>query len=815
MSSSPTTDRTEEEARRDHRVLGKELKLFHFAPEAPGHAVWLPRGMVCYRAIERMIREKLDGRGYVETRTPVLLDTAVWAQTGHMDHYREHMYFVEGGGKCAGGDDADDNEPTLGLRPMNCPGSAMVYRRDIRSYRDLPLRLSEFGLVHRNEKSGVLTGLTRVRSFTQDDAHIYCTPDQIEDEIAGLVGLVREVYELFGFDDVKVYFSTRPESSTGADWMWQTAEGAISNVLKRFGGNYETASAAGAFYGPKIDFKVTDSLKREWQLATIQVDFSLPHVFDLHYVDSDGEKKRPVVLHRTVLGSFERVLAILIEHFAGAFPLWMAPEHARVIPVADDRHAATCQAICARMTAAGLRVSTDLRNHSMNAKVREATVEKVNYLLVVGDKEAESGKVTVRRLDGQQVGVMSVSSVIAALGREIKSRSLHPTLAAPIDVRTPDAGAVEREAAPQTMRAVRLMGVGEARLMNDVPVPVPGPRDVRIKILAAGICGTDKHLCAGDPTVVEKAKPPRTLGHEFCGEIDLVGVDVADHWRVGEYVTAEMHVVCGTCLQCRTGNGHVCENTVICGLHDNGSFADYVVIPASNVIRLDRNAVPLKVGAFLDALGNAVHCAQATSIAGRNVAVLGYGPIGAMAASVVEFMGASQVFVTEVHPYNLEHARAWARTVNAKHPRGLERVVVLDTGSKDKRKAAIDTIIARTDGAGADAALEISGHPDAINDGLQMLRWGGDLVELGIGKENAVTLNNWNGDVVFKGRQIKGIIGRRMYDTWNQMLGMLKAGLDVEHLVTLEASLDDFDDAMARFRRNETMKVVLYPTDER
>ena len=425
---------------------------------------------------------------------------------------------------------------------------------------------------------------------------------------------------------------------------------------------------------------------------------------------------------------------------------------------------------------------------------------------------------TVRRRDGEQIGLMSVASVIAALRREVQGRALAPILAPPIDVRSGDA-ATSQPARPTTtqttMRAVRLTGVGEATLLRDVPVPEPGRGEVRVRVLAAGICGTDKHLCAGDATVVEKARPPRTLGHEFCGEIDLVGEGVGDQWCEGDYVTAEMHVVCGTCDQCRTGNGHVCENTVICGLHADGSFADFVVLPASNVIKLDRDAVPLRVGAFLDALGNAVHCVQATDVAGRDIAVLGYGPIGAMAASVVEFMGAAQVFITEVHPYNLEHARRWARSVNDRHPRGLERVVVLDTSSKEKRELASKRVMERTGGTGVDAALEISGHPDAINDGLAMIRWGGELIELGIGRENAVTLHNWNGDVVFKGRTVKGIIGRRMYDTWNQMLGMLRAGLDVEHIVTTEATLDDFPEAMASFRRNETMKVVLYPTDAR
>jgi threonyl-tRNA synthetase len=804
----------EEAKRRDHRLLGKDLALFHIIPEAPGHPIWLPNGMVCRNAIEDMMREKLREKGYVEVKTPVVLDTSVWRTTGHMTHYRENMFFVHHDG------DPKEvlDEPKIGMKPMNCPGSAFVFKQDIRSYRDLPLRLAEFGLCHRFEKAGVMSGLTRVRSFTQDDAHVYCAPEQLQEEIQALVAFVREVYSLFGFSDVKLFFATRPDSRTGTDAMWDNAEAAIETSLKRLGAPYEMAPGDGAFYGPKIDFKVLDSLKREWQLATIQVDFGLAEKFDLYYADSQGGRTRPVVLHRAILGSLERMFAILIEHFGGAFPLWLAPEQVRIVPVATDRHEAACQIALAKLKAAGVRASLDMGSAKLGAKVREAAMKKINYVLVIGDKEAETGQVNVRRRDGTNVGTMGVQSVINALKREVDTRSLTPVLepstsptvdaAAPASSRPSVSGGV--------MRAVRLMGVGEAKLLKDVAIPEPGPGQVRIKVLAAGICGTDKHLCAGDATVIEKAKPPRTLGHEFCGEIDAFGPGAEGFgFAIDDYVTAEMHVVCGRCVPCQTGDAHACERTVICGLHQDGSFADYVVVPATNVIKLDRAAVPLKVGAFLDALGNAMHCAQATSVAGRDIAIVGYGPIGAMAAAVVEFMGAAQVFVTEVHPFNLAHAKQWAATVNARHPRGLERVVVLDTGSNEKRKIAMKEIKERTNGKGVDAALEISGHPDAINDALEVTRWGGDLVELGIGKEKALTLHDWNGEVVFKGKNIKGIIGRRMYDTWFQMLGLLRAGLDVSHLVTHEASLDDFPDAMARFRRNETMKVVLYPTDRR
>lgn len=799
----------EEAKKRDHRVLGKELGLFHFSQEHSGHALWLPKGMVCWRALEELMREKLRARNYVEIKTPVLLDKTVWKITGHWDHYRDNMFFIQPHAL----EQKPDEEPRYGMKPMNCPGSAMAFRQDLRSYRELPLRLAEFGLCHRFEKSGVMSGMTRVRSFTQDDGHIYCTPEQLDGEIESLVAFVSDVYRTLGFEDIKLFFATRPSSSTGSDEMWATAENAIASTLKRLGLKYELAPGDGAFYGPKVDFKVLDSLKREWQLATIQVDFGLAEKFDLNYIDSDGQQKRPVVLHRAILGSFERMFGILIEHYGGAFPLWLSPEQVRVVPVSEERHEVACRNVLDRLKAAGLRASVDLRSTKMGAKVREATMSKVNYILVIGDREAETNSVSVRRRDGQNVGTMTVHSVIAALQREAQTRAIQPVLAPPLSPApsSPEAAAPTASAASKggVMRAVRLTGVGEAKLLRDVPIPEPGPGQVRIKVVAAGICGTDKHLCAGDATVVEKAKPPRTLGHEFCGEIDTLGADVRG-LAPGDYVTAEMHVVCGSCYPCRTGAGHVCENTVICGLHADGSFADYVVVPASNVLKLDRDAVPPKIGAFLDALGNAVHTASATNVPGRSIVVLGYGPIGAMTAAVVEFMGAAQVFVTEVHPYNLAQAQAWAEKANAKHPRGLERVVVLDVGNKEKRAAAVELIKQRTNG-GADAALEISGHPDAINDGLAMLRWGGELAELGIGKEKALTLHDWNGDVVFKGRTVKGIIGRRMYDTWYQMLGLLRAGLDVEHIVTTEASLDDFDSAMAKFRRNETMKVVLYP----
>jgi threonyl-tRNA synthetase len=410
----------EEAKRRDHRVLGRELGLFKFPEASPGAAIWLPKGMVCWRAMERMIREKLEARSYEEIRTPVLLDASVWKVTGHLDHYRENMYFLE-----------KQEDRLFGMKPMNCPGSAMAFQEGVRSYRELPLRLAEFGLVHRNEKSGVLGGLTRVRSFVQDDAHVYCTPEQLRGEIEDLVAFVREVYALFGFSDIRMYFATRPASSTGTDDMWRNAEASIEGVLRDSGASWKMDPGGGAFYGPKIDFKVLDSIKREWQLATIQVDFSLPEKFDLEYSAPDGTRKRPVVIHRAILGSFERMFGILVEHFAGAFPLWMAPEQARVVPVSEEKQADACRAAVAALRAAGLRATADLGSGKMGGKIREATVQKVPYAFVIGQREADAGQVAVRRRDGHDLGAMPLADAVEALRREAAERRLGPILGPP------------------------------------------------------------------------------------------------------------------------------------------------------------------------------------------------------------------------------------------------------------------------------------------------------------------------------------------------------------------------------------------------
>jgi threonyl-tRNA synthetase len=410
----------EEAKRRDHRVLGRELGLFKFPEASPGAVIWLPAGMVCWRELERMIRERLAARDYVEVRTPVLLDSTVWKVTGHMDHYRENMYFLE-----------KQEDRVLGMKPMNCPGSAMVFQEGVRSYRELPLRLAEFGLVHRNEKSGVLGGITRVRSFVQDDAHIYCAPDQLRGEIEDLVAFVREVYGLLGFSGIRMYFATRPASSTGDDAMWRNAEAAIEGVLKESGAPWKLDPGGGAFYGPKIDFKVLDSIKREWQLATIQVDFSLPEKFDLEYDAPDGTRKRPVVVHRAILGSFERMFGILVEHFAGAFPLWLAPEQVRVVPISEEKQADACRAAVKALRAAGLRATADLGSGKMGAKIRDASLKKIPYVLVIGGREAEAGQAAVRRRDGHDLGALPLGEIVAALSREAAERRLDPVLGPP------------------------------------------------------------------------------------------------------------------------------------------------------------------------------------------------------------------------------------------------------------------------------------------------------------------------------------------------------------------------------------------------
>jgi threonyl-tRNA synthetase len=402
--------RLEEARKRDHRRLGRELDLFEFHDVAPGAPFWLPHGMVLVRELERFARESLDVHGYQEISTPILIHQRLWEQSGHWEHYRDNMFKVE----------VEDELYTL--KPMNCPPSTFVYRRTLRSYRDLPLRFSELGRCHRNERSGTLTGLVRVRQFTQDDAHIYCRPDQLQDEITQLLGLVREWYKVFTLEPT-FKLSTRPARALGTSAQWDAAEHALHEALRANGLAYQVNPGEGAFYGPKIDVDVQDVLGRRWQIATIQVDLTmLPERFELEYIDADGQPKRPVAIHRAIFGSFERFIGILIEHYAGAFPTWLAPVQARVLPV-SEKHRDYAQTVHARLRSARVRAELDDRNEKLGYRIRDAQVRKVPYMLVVGERERAQGTVSVRHRTGEEFRDIPVDRVLADLVREIGARA--------------------------------------------------------------------------------------------------------------------------------------------------------------------------------------------------------------------------------------------------------------------------------------------------------------------------------------------------------------------------------------------------------
>jgi threonyl-tRNA synthetase len=399
-------ERLLEEARaRDHRRLGPELGLFSLRPEAPGMPFWLPSGTVLLRLIEAEVRAQLQRRGYVEIKTPQVLDEELWHRSGHWDNYRENMYFTEA------------DERRFALRPMNCPGACLVYATQRRSYRDLPLRLAEFGLVSRNEREGVLHGLLRVRAFTQDDAHVFCTPDQVVPEVDSICSAIDELYARFGFDDVRVELSTRPEKSIGTEEQWQRAEAALTEALERQGREYQLNQGEGAFYGPKIDFHVTDALGRSWQLGTCQLDFFMPERFGLAYQGEDNLEHRPAMIHRALLGSMERFAGILIEHYGGRLPAWLAPVQARVLPVAD-RHADYAERVVEELRGEGLRVDADLRSESVGRKIRHAELAKLPYMLVVGDREQTGGTVAVRSHSDGDLGASTPSEFV----RRVKAR---------------------------------------------------------------------------------------------------------------------------------------------------------------------------------------------------------------------------------------------------------------------------------------------------------------------------------------------------------------------------------------------------------
>jgi len=396
---------------RDHRKLGRDLDLFSFHDEGQGFPFWHAKGSVVYNELAGFIRAECRRRGYSEVRTPTILNEELWRRSGHWDHYADAMYFV-----------TIDEKPHA-VKPMNCPGGLLIYRSRMHSYRDLPIRQAELGLVHRNELSGVLHGLFRVRAFTQDDAHIFCTRDQMVAEVVGLIDFCQHVYRTFGFPPAEVVLSTRPADSMGAEEIWELATDALRQGLARLGMPYRLAEGEGAFYGPKIDFDIRDSLNRRWQCGTIQVDFSMPERFDLTYEGPDGQAHRPVMLHRAILGSLERFIGVVLEHTAGKLPLWISPVQARLIPVTEAQREYAAR-VHAELVRAGVRVEIDAREETLGKRVRAAQLDKVNYILVVGAKEAEAGGVNVRTRDNVVHGLTAVAPLIARLRDEIDRRAL-------------------------------------------------------------------------------------------------------------------------------------------------------------------------------------------------------------------------------------------------------------------------------------------------------------------------------------------------------------------------------------------------------
>lgn len=405
--------RLEEAKRRDHRRLGRELELFGFYEIAPGAPFWLPKGMILYRELEKFIREELDQAGYQEISTPILVKKDLWEQSGHWAHYKDNMFSLE------------TDKEIYSLKPMNCPESTFVYNLKLRSYRDLPLRFSELGRLHRNEIRGALGGLFRVRQFTQDDAHIYLRSDQILDEIDDLIRLIKKVYGVFGFEPA-FKLSTKPNDAMGDPKLWKQAESSLDAALKRNHMDYTLAEGEGAFYGPKIDIDIRDALNRPWQLATIQLDLMMvPERFQLEYIDENNRRQRPVVIHRAIFGSFERFIGVLTEHFAGAFPVWLAPTQAVVIPI-SDKHMEYAKQVFTRLQAAGIRVALDDRNERVNYKIREAQMQKVPYMLVVGEREAKSASVSVRNRPEGDEGSQLLESFVEKIKNLIETKATKP-----------------------------------------------------------------------------------------------------------------------------------------------------------------------------------------------------------------------------------------------------------------------------------------------------------------------------------------------------------------------------------------------------
>ncbi|MHC5119855.1 MAG: threonine--tRNA ligase, partial [Planctomycetota bacterium] len=403
--------RLEEAKKRDHRLIGKQMNLFSFHDEGPGFAFLHPKGMLVWNGIIDFWRDVHRRYEYDEIKTPIMLNESLWHRSGHYDNYKENMYFTT------------VDEVTYAVKPMNCPGGLLVYNSNKHSYRELPMRVAELGLVHRYEASGMMHGLVRVRQFTQDDAHIFCTEEQIESEIVGVINLIQEIYATFGFEEYHVELSTKPEKHIGSDEIWDIATGALKGALEHKQMDYQINEGDGAFYGPKIDFHISDCLNRSWQLGTIQLDFSMPQRFELTYAAADNTDKTPVMIHRAILGSLERFLGILIEHYAGNFPVWLSPEQVRVLPI-SEKTADYANEVLDMLKIENLRASVDLSDDKVGAKIARAHADKVPYMLVVGPKEAEAGVVNVRMRQSTETQTISLGELTSIIQDKIADKSL-------------------------------------------------------------------------------------------------------------------------------------------------------------------------------------------------------------------------------------------------------------------------------------------------------------------------------------------------------------------------------------------------------
>ena len=399
----------EEAAKRDHRKIGKDMGLFSFHEEAPGMPFWHPKGNIIYNELVSLVREENSARGYNEIRTPTILNSSLWKTSGHWDNFKNNMYFTK------------IDEQDYAVKPMNCPGGLLIYKSRLHSYRELPLRNAEFGYVHRHELSGVLSGLFRVRAFTQDDAHVFCTEEQVESEIMDMVDYALKIYSVFDFKEIIIFIATRPEKSIGSNEVWETATNALKNALKKMNKEFKIKEGEGAFYGPKIEFNMKDAIGRNWQCGTIQVDLSMPARFDATYEARDGTKKTPIMVHRAILGSMERFIGMVIENCAGKFPLWISPVQAIILPIAD-RHHDYAEEVRKKLFDAGVRVEVDARAESTPKKVRDAQVSQINYILVVGDNEQKNRTVNVRTRDNKVHGERKVEEFLKDVLKEIGER---------------------------------------------------------------------------------------------------------------------------------------------------------------------------------------------------------------------------------------------------------------------------------------------------------------------------------------------------------------------------------------------------------